>query len=299
MLKLLLGQLIFYYYLPIKQSEIRKMAHQEFNWTTKDGIKIFAKDWQLDKPKAVISLVHGLGEHCVRYNHMADYYAGQGIAMVGYDRRGHGLSEGKKGHTVSFDAYLDEIEQLIVETKKRYPNIPVILYGHSMGGNLALNYILRRKHELTACVATGPWILLDPEPPAIQVSIAKFLQKLFPSLSQNTKLKAEHISRDQKEVDKYINDPLVHDKITLTAATSMMAAANWLLEYREKVPLPTLLMHGSEDQLTSPKGSKAFSSMVKGDLSFKEWNGLFHEIHNEAEQKEVFDYTINWINSKL
>ncbi|MFT7603149.1 MAG: acylglycerol lipase, partial [Saprospiraceae bacterium] len=107
----------------------------EFNWQTKDGITIFGKEWKTENPKAVIALVHGFGEHCMRYDAMANYYNRKGYAMIGYDRRGHGQSTGPRGFTPNFEAYLDEVAALIEAGKKRYPGKPIILYGHSMGGN--------------------------------------------------------------------------------------------------------------------------------------------------------------------
>ena len=115
------------------------MTSNEFNWTTPDKVKIYAKEWKVEFPKAVIALVHGLGEHCNRYQHLAEYFAKHNIATVGYDRRGHGQSEGKRGHSPNYETLLQEVDQLLEVTKNRYPITPVFIYGHSMGGNILLN----------------------------------------------------------------------------------------------------------------------------------------------------------------
>jgi len=276
------------------------MEQSEFNWRTKDGLKIFAKVWKPEKEaKGVICLVHGMGEHSSRYQHLAEFYINKGFAVIANDHRGHGKSEGKRGHTVSYDKLLLEISRLIEEADIRFPRTPIFIYGHSLGGNLVLNYLLKEKPDVKGVIITSPWIKLAFEPSKVLIMLGKLSRKIAPSFTQSSKLNASHISRNKKVVEKYTNDPLVHDQISSEMGMSIMDAGDWLLNGKKKTHVPLLLMHGSGDQITSFETSKQFSSNIEGDVTFKEWEGFYHEIHNEEEQADVFNYTWDWITSKF
>ncbi|WP_020534275.1 alpha/beta hydrolase [Lewinella cohaerens] len=271
----------------------------EFSWQTADGIKIYGIDWPCEKPLAVVGVIHGLGEHVHRYEHLVEYFHQHNIAVVGYDRRGHGRSGGKKGHTVSYKAFLDEIGQLAVEAEERYPNVPLFLYGHSMGGNLLLNYIIRRHPNIKGAIVTAPHIRLAFQPSAVMLTMGRVMKGVFPGFTQPNGLDVEQISRDKAEVEKYINDPYVHNKLTAITGMSMLEAAAVLDKYKGAFPVPLLLMHGGEDGITSPQGSEDFVGRITGDVTFKKWEGLYHEIHNEPEKEEVMAMIVNWINEMV
>ncbi len=275
------------------------MERLTYQLNTSDNIKLHGIHWKLNQPKAVICLVHGLGEHAARYEHFAQWFAQKNYATIAYDRRGHGRSEGQKGHTPSYEAYLDEIDLLLNEAENQYPNIPKIIYGHSQGGNLVLNYSLSRKPQAKAIVATGPWIRLAFEPPKFLVMLGKFMKNVYPKFDNKNQLNTNHISRDKNVVKKYEDDPLVHDHISASTGIEMMKGAEKLDAFSGELPYPTLLMHGSEDQLTSPIATQEFANRISGDNLLKIWEGFYHEIHNEPEQNEVFEFTYNWLESKL
>ncbi len=273
------------------------MQAVKFNWTTKDKLNIHAVNWQPEgEVKAVIALVHGFAEHCGRYQHVADFFGRDSYAMVGYDRRGHGKSDGKRGHTTNYEAFLEEIDQLLDYVGKRYPGKPVILYGHSMGGNLVLSYMLRRQPKLRAIVATAPWIRLAFEPSAALVTIGKLTRRLMPTFTQSNQLNAGHLSRDASVGETYIADPLVHNKITSATGIEMLESCDWLLANAGEVPAPLLVMHGTGDQIISIEGTRDFLKKSSGNITFKEWEGAYHEIHNETNKEEVLQYTLDWMN---
>jgi alpha-beta hydrolase superfamily lysophospholipase len=169
------------------------------------------------------------------------------------------------------------------------------LYGHSMGGNLALNYLIRRQPALKGVIATGPWVQLAFEPKPILVTIGKLMRSIFPSFSQDSGLNQDHISKDTAVVEAYKNDPLVHGKITASASLSLLEAGEFLNNYAGEMPISTLIMHGDEDLLTSQPASEAFAKRVSGPVTYKKWKGMYHEIHNEPQQLEVFNYTLGWL----
>jgi Lysophospholipase len=274
------------------------MSIKEFSWLTKDQLKIHAVDWSIEQPQAVIALVHGLGEHCRRYDHLARFFNDKAYAFVGYDRRGHGRSEGKRGHTLDFEAFLDEVQSLLEHCQKKYPGLPVFLYGHSMGGNLALNYMLKRKPSgIKGLIVTGAWIKLATNPPIFLIWLGKLMRMIYPAFSQPSGLDAQHISSLPKEVEAYVNDPLIHDKLTSATGIDMMKAANDLAAYRGDFAVPLLMMHGEKDMIIAPEGSRDFAQNVSGPITHKEWPELYHEIHNEANAQEIFNYTLNWMKA--
>jgi alpha-beta hydrolase superfamily lysophospholipase len=277
------------------------MQHKEFQWTTTDNIQIYAQEWQpVGVARGVIALAHGLGEHSGRYAHLARFFTQNGIAVVAYDRRGHGKSGGKRGFTPNYDAFVDEIESLVQHTKEHFPNTPTFLYGHSMGGNLVLRYLDKRKPQgLTGIIATGPAIRLAFEPSAVMILLGKITRNILPGFTQSSKLKTEDLSHDTQVVNDYINDPLVHDKITPNTGLGMLDAGRELYDKGITTDTPLLLMHGSDDHLTSAKGTEEFSKKVKGDMTLKLWNGLYHEIHNEPQKQEVFNFTLAWMEKQL
>jgi len=276
------------------------MKSTTFNWKTKDQLDVHAIDWVPEGGyKAVIALVHGFGEHCERYHHVADFYGKHGYAMTSYDHRGHGKSGGKRGHTPNYDAFLDGIDDLLKYTAEKHPGKPIVLYGHSMGGNLVLNYMLRRKPNVKAVVASAPWIKLGFEPPAFLIALGKITRRLVPGFTQDNGLDASKLSRDQEVAKAYEADQLVHTKITSATGIGVMESAEWLLKNTGKLQLPLLLMHGTKDQIISIEGSRQFVNKSSGDLTFKEWQGAYHEIHNETNKEDVFQYTLDWINDKV
>ncbi len=275
------------------------MQDHEFHWSLKDGKKVYAREWMTAAPKGVICIVHGLGEHCNRYNHVAKFFNENDFALMGVDLAGHGRTEGKKCHVEGLDVFLEQVETLLSKASEKYPGLPILLYGHSMGGNIVLNYVLRRKPKIRGLIVSGPWIQTTEKPPALLIFIGRILNWVSPGLVLSNNLNVPKISKDPEVVQAYIDDPYVYRGISARMASEMLDAANWLDKYEGEMPIPTLIMHGSEDGLTSPKASLDFSKRVEGIVVHKMWEGLYHEIHNEKEQNEVFDYTLNWIKNLI
>lgn len=269
------------------------------SWNTNDGIKIYAKKWSVEAAKAVICLVHGYGEHINRYNHLAAYFNQKGIAVLGYDQRGHGNSEGKRGHSPSYEHLMEDVAQLLIEAETAYPNTPVFLYGHSMGGGLVLNYCIRRHPNIQGLISSAPWIRLGFDPPVIKVVLGRLLRNVLPGLQQPSGLDPRLVSSSPEVVELYKKDPLVHDRVTLAAGADFLDFGLFLDKYEGDFPVPLLLMHGDADKVTSFPASKSFSQRVQGDIAFKRWEGMYHEIHNEPGQQEVFDYTFDWLSRHI
>ena len=276
------------------------MKHFEWTWYTRDRTRLYAQSWQPDGPAAgVVCLVHGLGEHSSRYAHVAAALGQAGYVTLTFDRRGHGKSQGARGDAESYDTHMDDIKRLLEEAGERYPRLPRFLYGHSMGGNLVLNYVLRRAPLLQGVIATGPWLRSAIDQPAWRVRLGRVLHRIRPALPQPTGLDVTAVSRDPAMVRAYQDDPLNHDKISLRVYFSCLEAGLWALEHAAQFPLPLLLMHGGADRLTSVAASREFAARITNRCTYKEWDGLFHEIHNEPEQQQIFALMCDWLGRHI
>ena len=274
------------------------MKHFETKWKSQDGLDVFAQGWSPDtsQPGAVVCLVHGIGEHTSRYLKVAEAFTKEAYVLFGADLRGHGRTEGPRGHIPSMKLVLQDIDLLIENARKLYPNLPVILYGHSLGGTLVLNYGLTQKPNIKGIIATSPSLKTAVEEQVVKVVAAKILGALLPRVTISTGLDASAISNDKKVVEIYQDDPLVHDKMSMGFGKIILGVMQRTLEHADRFSLPLLLMHGKADSITYPSGSIEFASKLHEKCKLVLWEGASHELHNEPEKAEVFKTMIDWIN---
>ncbi len=278
---------------------IFKIKRMEKFIITTNGTRLFTRWFQNDvTPRAIIILVHGIGEHIHRYNDWATLFNSDGIFVLGADLPGHGRSEGRRGHIRSFSEFFEVIDLLVAESASQFPGVPQFIYGHSMGGNIALNYILKKKPSFKGAIITSPWLKLSTEPPRLLLLVAQGLRSVFPSMLQNTGLITDYLSHDPEVIRKYRRDPMVHGKISVALFLGSRGSAAWNIENAGSLELPTLMIHGKEDKICSPKGSEIFASRAD-KAEFVLWDEGFHELHNEPFRLEVYGVILKWINERL
>jgi len=274
------------------------MPQTDFNIPYRKGQSFFACRWlPSGEPKGVIVLIHGLSDHAGRYHHVGSFFAASGYVMILFDLRGHGRSFGKRGHFPSYDRIMDDISLFLAEARRRHPTLPLVLYGHSMGGNLVLNYLIRNKPPVAGAVVTSPWLRLNLKPPLYKAILATLVNKGFPSMTRPDGIIPSFLSHDEEVGRKYMADPLVHHRISVRTYLEISHAGEDAIKHADKVTYPLLLMHGTDDPLTSFAASREFSEKVIAEHTFKAWEGLFHELHNEFEKEAVLDFTKEWIDS--
>ena len=272
------------------------MRYNEYIWNSFDGLRYFAQSWEPDnKPIGVINLIHGLGDHSGRYVHWAKLFVENNYALLTFDYRGHGKSEGRRGHSPSYQHLLKDVDLLIEKSNILFPSIPIYLYGHSMGGNLVINYVLNQSKGIKGLIITSPWFRLSFEPSRGLLVLKKIIGKFLPSFLQVNKSKPEHITHNKEKFQSYSEDPLTHFYISARMFINVYNKGRYALNNASKLDIPLLLMHGSMDKITSPKASFDFAEKAKNTTTLKIWDRLFHELHNEYEYKEVFEYIINWL----
>ena len=268
-----------------------------------DGMKLSGYLWEpKEKAKAVINLVHGFGEYSERYDHWAMRFTEKRFIVHAIDYRGHGKSDGRRGHIREFEDFLKDVDVLINESKKLYPGLPQFIYGHSLGGNIVTNYILKRENTFNGAIISSPWFSLSFDPSALMLVLARVMNRVYPRFTQNSNLEVKALSHDKEIVDAYIADPLVHEKISARMFSEIFNAGRWVLGNTEKINIPALIQHGNDDNITSFKASKEFAEKAKKlnkDVTYKEWPGLYHELHNELEKDVIFEFVVNWIEKKL
>jgi alpha-beta hydrolase superfamily lysophospholipase len=276
------------------------MRTNELTWKTRDGLDIHGIAWEPEtKPRAVVGLVHGLGEHAGRFQHVGKALAAAGYALLGSDLRGHGKSGGRRGHAPSYESYMEDIDLLLEQASARYPGLPQFLYGHSLGGSQVINYALRRKPDLAGVIASSPLLRLHFRPPAYKVLLGRLTLPILPGFNQPTGLERAALSRDPAIEKAYLQDPLVHDRVTGAAYFGFMDAGEWAIGQAAEFPLPLLLMHGTADRLASVDASQEFARHAGRHVILHLWEGGYHELHNDLEKEEVLQMIIIWMDARL
>lgn len=271
--------------------------HNTFNFQL-DKTEFFGQSWQPEKIEAVLAVVHGMGEHSGRYGtHFADAFCKKNIAVIAFDQYGHGKTEGKRGHTPGYNKNLESITKLLQISKETFGDVPTFLYGHSMGGNLVANYVLKKPSHIKGALISSPMLRLAFTPPAWKMKVGGLLRNIYPSFSENTGLEVEAVSRDEIEIEKYKSDPLNHDKITINYSLPFFEAGEWAIKNAGILNKKIFIFHGTDDRLTDYKGTEAYASNAGKNSKFKLYEGGFHELHNDLCKDKVLKDMTDWIES--
>jgi alpha-beta hydrolase superfamily lysophospholipase len=270
--------------------------------TTDDGLALHLRTWPAADPRrGVAVLVHGLGEHSARYDHVARRLNGLGFTVVGYDHRGHGRSPGQRGGMPADESLCADLGRVLRAARAGVPG-PLVLIGHSLGGLVAGRFVaegLKARPaswwcRVDALVMSSP--ALDPGTNAVQKLLLAVVAPMLPNLAVNNGLKVEWISRDAGVVAAYAADPLVHDRVTGRLGLFVARQGPAMIAAAPRWTTPTLLMWAGADRCVAPAGSAAFAAGAPRDVvTAREWPGLFHEIFNEPEQGDVLKVLEDWL----
>ena len=269
--------------------------YHEFELRSTDGLTLKGRDWRPEgEVRSAICFIHGLGDHSGRYSHLAGHLNRSGHAFLAVDLRGHGRSEGKRGLIPKFDYLMDDISLLLSEAQRRYPKHPILIYGHSMGGNLVINHAIRRRPPIAGVIASAPLLRMAFEPPLWKKILGQITRILWPAMSVSNSLSSKDLSHDPEVVRAYDDDPLVHDRVSVRFL-DIREAGSWALKNAVEFPVPLLLMHGSADRITDFSASEKFAASAGDGCTLEIWDGLYHEIHNEPENEKVFSRITEWL----
>ena len=262
--------------------------------------------WHLEDPEKVICIVHGIGEYGGRFDRVAEAFRDKNMAVCALDLRGHGESLGKRGDCAPRNSVLDDVSELLRYAEEKYPGKPLVLYGHSMGGNIVLDY--RARGEMNdhpaGYIISAPWVrLVRPVPPLLYKAV-KLLSRIAPSFTIGSDINEANLGNPEK-VKPFKDNPMVHNRISALCAVDGFDKGigfedGTAEDDRRAANIPTLLMHGSEDRICDVNGSRRIAERLQAqgdDLTYIEWEGLFHEIHNGNETStgdEVIAEMVGW-----
>jgi len=264
-----------------------------------EGAKLHCKRWASEgEAKAVILLSHGYAEHLGRYEHVANALTAAGYEVFALDHWGHGRSDGARGFVPAFSVYRDGIDALLAKIRKEQPSKKLFLLGHSMGGLIAADYLTRSENSFAGAVLSGPSVKTVDEPPAAVLFIGRLLSIIAPKAGL-VDLDSSLVSRDGDVVKAYDDDPLVYrGKMSARLAAEMIDAMRNTLDMAPNISLPIFIMHGSEDGLAAPEGSRLLNERVaSADKTLKIYDGFFHEIFNDPGKEGVIADVIAWFDA--
>jgi acylglycerol lipase len=264
------------------------------------GPRIFWQAWLPEgAPRAVIVLVHGASEHSGRYAHVAAGLVADGFSVYALDHRGHGRSEGRRAVIDRLGNAVADVDQLVLQTRERHPDVPVFMLGHSMGGTIALAYALRHQDRLAGMILSGPLAALEAAPAPLRL-IGRLLSAVAPG-APLIAIDATLVSRDPAVVEDYVADPLnYHGKLPARTVSELAAAIDDFPGQVAAITIPVLIAYGTADRLAPPAGSQMLDQRIgSADKTVKPYAGLFHEILNEPEREAVLGDVRGWLADRL
>ncbi len=268
----------------------------ESHFDGKEGRRLFGRSWLSPSPRRGLVLVHGYGEHSGRYDHVGAWFAERGAAVHAYDHQGHGLSQGPRCHVRRFDDFLDDLEVVVERAREEAGDRPLFVVGHSMGGLIVCAWARERRPQLRGLVVSAPALSSEAVSGA-KLALLRAVRFVLPTLSIESALDAEGLSRDPAVVEAYLADPLVHLKMTLSLGAELFGAMGRTAPGGADVAVPTLMLHGADDPICSPAASEAFARAVP-DCRYRSYPGLRHEIFNEPEREAVFQDVQRWMEER-
>lgn len=273
---------------------------------TRDGLTLVLKHWPAlltPRPRGIVCIVHGLGEHIGRYEHVAQNLNQAGWAVVGFDLRGHGKSDGARGAINEADDLLHDLATVIDAIKLAYSTYRLALLGHSLGGLIVARFAAAHanplehaawRRSMDLCVLSSPALKISLN--RIQLCLLKSVGRLAPNLAVANGLNPAWISTDVSVVKAYVNDPLVHNRVTGRLTRFMLESAKTVRQRACDWTIPTLLLYSGADRCVHPEGSRQFSASVPASLSqSKEYAHMAHEIFNEPDRETVLNALQDWL----
>jgi|MEHZ01.4.fsa_nt_MEHZ011227477.1_2 alpha-beta hydrolase superfamily lysophospholipase len=271
---------------------------------SRDGLKLHYYQRQVAEPEFYLVAIHGMGEHAGRYGWLANQVAAEGGSFSCLDLRGHGLSEGQRGHSPNYPQLLEDVADFI-DIQHEGQDRPLFLFGHSLGGGLALNYALEADtyckdpiRRISGVIASSPLLRLAFQPPTWKLFLARKLVKSMPSFSLNRGIKPWLLTRDENARISYKADSLVHERVSAALTIGFFDAGESALAKANELQVPALILHGETDQVTSIDASIEFAEKAGEKADFKSFPNCYHELINEPERDQVAATILSWIQER-
>lgn len=266
-----------------------------------DGSRRAFYSWPNESSQSVASvlIVPGLGEHGGRYAASAKVFSQSGFKVHAIDLVGHGLSPGKRGCIDSYEGLMDEIEVAMEAVAKKSPQLPIALWGHSMGGNLVLNYLLRKNRLPHCAISSGPMLRATRLPSNAFLWFARRLARVMPNYQLKTPVDNADCTRDAAEHELMRSDKLFHKRLSLRLGAALIDSGQWALERSEQLRTPVLLVHSEQDKITSPVAAAEFARRSSNFCELKLLPDQLHDVHRDIGSEAVLEYMIAWLHKTL
>lgn len=280
------------------------MNHREGRLKSRDGLELYYQCWEPSQQnqserKPVIAIVHGGGEHSGRYANVVGYFGERNYPLYGFDFRGHGKSGGRTGHVSNWQEYREDLECFLQLVRDENPERPVFLYCHSMGAQIALDYLTINGHFAPVGVIASSPALAPPPASRLLILAGRILSAVMPGFPLDNGLDVNAISRDQEEVRAYSSDPLVSSRITARFGSQFLACIDRVQSNAANFDIPLLMFHGDADRIIPVQGTLQFFEKINSsDKQLKIYPGGFHESHNDLDKLEVFRNIELWLNER-
>ncbi len=277
------------------------MIHRDGQFTGQEGLRLYWQAWLPDEePKASIVLAHGYGEHGGRYGTLVDRLVPRGFAIHALDHRGHGRSEGPRGHVGRFAEYVADLHALRVRVEESQRGLPLFVLGHSLGGLITVRYLLAHSSGLAGAVLSSPALAIAEEPSRLLQGIGRVLSVVAPRVSFQGNVRPERLSRNASVGRAYAADPLVHGRASARFFNEFKWAMQNAEERAPEIVLPILILQAGADALVDPAATERFAARVGSEIKeVHVYPGLYHEIFNETEKERVFDDLERWLDARI
>ncbi|MCC6144707.1 MAG: lysophospholipase [Candidatus Hydrogenedentes bacterium] len=267
------------------------------HFTSRDGLQFFERRWLPEGPVAGhVALIHGYGEHCSRYEHVAHAMNAGGFAVHTYDQRGFGRSPGRRGYINSFAQLVDDADDFIKAVRPRVGKQPFFIFGHSMGGLVLANYYVRYRPPVSGLIFSGPFLAVGSQVSPVLVAMAGVMGRLTPWLPV-LDLELQAISRIKEVVDRALSDPMsYHGKIHARTGAQMQLAIQQVQPKLATIEVPLYIMHGTADRLTPLEGSEILHAQAAStDKTLRIYEGGYHELFNDLDSDKVLGDIVGWL----
>lgn len=264
-----------------------------------DGVSLFVRHWPAEAPRAVLLVVHGLGEHGGRYAALARDLVGRGISVSAMDLRGHGRSGGPRAYARRFEVLVDDVERVRRQVAARSAGLPLFLLGHSLGGLICIRHLQAHPQAFRGAVLSAPLLGVAVKAARWKVAASGVLSKVVPWLPISNEIRPEELSSDPAYVRSYREDPLVHSKITPRLYTELMAHVGRAVEDAGRLPRPLFFIAPTADTVVDARAVRRFVEGLSGDVTYRRYEGFRHESLNERERERVVADVAEWMDGVL
>lgn len=271
----------------------------ENHFKGQEKLELFYQEWREPPENGIVILTHGLAEHSECYDHVAKGVNEMGWSVIGWDMRGHGRSEGKRGHVSDFQHYVEDLKTLVHSVRNEDPSKPIVLFGHSTGGLVTLLAALELSlEEIKGYVLSSPALGFSIKVPYLKDQFARLADKYLPSITLHNEIQYEDLTHDTEFLERYPKDHLRHDKISPRIYLGMLDGFEKVFANIDSYTKPVLLQLAGHDKIVDALKAKEFyERLVNPEKRLEIYADSYHEVYNDLERETCLKHLRNFLGS--